>query len=256
MVAEFSSPEPRTVVMRIIDGEDPGSVVETHATPVEHQTGRAPRTAVIEAVIAHSDRPGFVHALRGGPMIKPFMRSAATRLWRDDLAYAERLFDDATAANPQSESRKVVGDAHRQWHSGHPARADGGSRPRCDSGSLEQWNLLGRPRNDRPRQLGGQPQLRPRQPPPFHHLIPSGLYAPICAGAEDRADLVFHRCVSGGRTVSKLRQHTDWLVDSHAEFVDSAATHRLFYTFAWPRVAGRTSWSTLRPGAFDQGAPG
>jgi hypothetical protein len=51
-----------------------------------------PRTAVLEAVIAHSDRPGFVHALRAATLIKPFMRRAATRLWRDDLAYAERLF--------------------------------------------------------------------------------------------------------------------------------------------------------------------
>jgi hypothetical protein len=30
--------------------------------------------------------------LRAAPLITPFMRSAATRLWRDDLIYAERLF--------------------------------------------------------------------------------------------------------------------------------------------------------------------
>ena len=47
---------------------------------------------MIEAVVAHSDRPGFVHALRGRPLIAPFMRRAATRLWRDDLAYAERRY--------------------------------------------------------------------------------------------------------------------------------------------------------------------
>ena len=93
VVAEFSSPEPRTVVMRIVDGEGSGSVVETHATPVSTGPDGRPRTAVLEAVIAHSDRPGFVHALRGAPVIKPLMRAAATRLWRDDLAYAERLFD-------------------------------------------------------------------------------------------------------------------------------------------------------------------
>jgi hypothetical protein len=47
---------------------------------------------VLEAVIAHSDRPGFAHALRGAAVITPFMRHAATRLWRDDLAYAERCY--------------------------------------------------------------------------------------------------------------------------------------------------------------------
>jgi hypothetical protein len=92
VVAEFSSPEPRTIVMRIVDGEGTGSVVETHATPVGPGTDGLPRTAVLEAVIAHSDRPGFVHALRAAPLIKPVMRRAATRLWRDDLAYAERIY--------------------------------------------------------------------------------------------------------------------------------------------------------------------
>jgi hypothetical protein len=92
VVAEFTSPEPRTVVMRIVDGEGSGSVVETHATPLGPGPDGLPRTAVLEAVIAHSDRPGFAHALRGAALITPVMRSAATRLWRDDLAYAERLF--------------------------------------------------------------------------------------------------------------------------------------------------------------------
>ncbi|BBY43357.1 DUF5914 domain-containing protein [Mycolicibacterium celeriflavum] len=92
VIAEFSTPEPRTIVMRIIDGEGAGSVVETHATPLGTDGDGSPRTAVIEAVIAHSDRPGFVHALRGAPLITPVMRRAATRLWRDDLAYAERLY--------------------------------------------------------------------------------------------------------------------------------------------------------------------
>lgn len=92
VVAEFTSPEPRTIVMRIIDGEGSGSTVETHATPLGNGPDGRPRTAVIEAVIAHSDRPGFVHAVRGTPLVAPLMRRAATRLWRDDLAYAERLF--------------------------------------------------------------------------------------------------------------------------------------------------------------------
>ncbi|MGB8504664.1 DUF5914 domain-containing protein [Mycobacterium sp.] len=88
VIAEFTSPEPRTIVMRIVDGEGTGSVVETHATPV----GPGPRTAVIEAVIAHSDRSGFAHTRRVAPLIAPLMRYAATRLWRDDLAYAERRY--------------------------------------------------------------------------------------------------------------------------------------------------------------------
>ena len=92
VVAEFTSPERRTIVMRIVEGEGTGSVVETHATPVGPGADGLPRTAVLEAVVAHSDRPGFAHALRAAPVIKPFMRRAATRLWRDDLAYAERLF--------------------------------------------------------------------------------------------------------------------------------------------------------------------
>ncbi len=65
VIAEFTSPEPRTIVMRIVDGEGAGSVVETHATPLGPGPDGRPRTAVLEAVIAHSDRPGFVHALRG-----------------------------------------------------------------------------------------------------------------------------------------------------------------------------------------------
>jgi Domain of unknown function (DUF5914)/Rieske [2Fe-2S] domain len=92
VVAEFTSPEPRTIVMRIVDGEGSGSVVETHATPLGTGPDGLARTAMLEAVVAHSDRPGFVHALRAAPLITPFMRRAATRLWRDDLAYAERLF--------------------------------------------------------------------------------------------------------------------------------------------------------------------
>ncbi len=92
VVAEFTAPEPRTIVMRIVDGEGAGSVVETHATPIGPGPDGLPRSAVIEAVIAHSDRPGFAHALHGRPVIAPFMRYAATKLWRDDLAYAERRY--------------------------------------------------------------------------------------------------------------------------------------------------------------------
>jgi nitrite reductase/ring-hydroxylating ferredoxin subunit len=90
--AEFSCPGPRTVVMRITDGEGAGSVVETHATPRGRDADGRPRTAVIEAVIAESGRPGFAFARAVAPVLRPVMRRAAARLWRDDLAYAERRY--------------------------------------------------------------------------------------------------------------------------------------------------------------------
>jgi Domain of unknown function (DUF5914)/Rieske [2Fe-2S] domain len=98
-VAEFSSPEARTIVMRIVDGEGTGSVVETHATPIGSDPDNRPRTAVIEAVIAHSERAGFRRARRAAPLITGLMRFAASRLWRDDLAYAERLYRLRTDAS-------------------------------------------------------------------------------------------------------------------------------------------------------------
>lgn len=92
VIAEFTSPEPRTLTMRIVEGEGTGSVVETHATPLNSSVNGTPSTLVLEAVIAHSDRPGFAHALRGRSLIAPLMRRAAHRLWRDDIVYAERLY--------------------------------------------------------------------------------------------------------------------------------------------------------------------
>ncbi|MFH8798752.1 DUF5914 domain-containing protein [Streptomyces sp. NPDC017936] len=88
--AEFTAPEPRTVVMRITDGEGVTSVVETHATPLTGEASRQPRTAVVEAVVATSDRRGFAVARAAAPVLRPLMRRTAGRLWRDDLAYAER----------------------------------------------------------------------------------------------------------------------------------------------------------------------
>jgi nitrite reductase/ring-hydroxylating ferredoxin subunit len=98
-VAEFTSPEARTIVMRIVDGEGTGSVVETHATPVGFGADGRPRTAVIEAVIAHSERTGFKQARRAAPLISGLMRFAASRLWRDDLAYAERRYQLRSTAS-------------------------------------------------------------------------------------------------------------------------------------------------------------
>ncbi|MGB1226009.1 MAG: DUF5914 domain-containing protein [Mycobacterium sp.] len=93
VIAEFTTPGPRTVVMRIIDGEGQGSVVETHATPLGPGRDGLPRTAVVEATIAHSDRRQFDRALLVAPVLRSLMGIAATRLWRDDLAYAERLYE-------------------------------------------------------------------------------------------------------------------------------------------------------------------
>ncbi|MET8685023.1 DUF5914 domain-containing protein [Streptomyces sp. NPDC004732] len=88
--AVFTAPEPRTVIMHITRGEGAGSVVETHATPLGRDRAGHPRTAVVEAVIATSGRPGFLAAKAAAPALRPLMRAAAGRLWRDDLAYAER----------------------------------------------------------------------------------------------------------------------------------------------------------------------
>lgn len=92
VITAFSVPEPRTVVMRIIEGEGVGSVVETHATPVGLGPDGRHRTAVTEAVIASSGRTGFQLSLLGAPLLRPLMKLGATRLWRDDLAYAERRY--------------------------------------------------------------------------------------------------------------------------------------------------------------------
>ena len=56
-----------------------------------------PRTAVIEAVVAHSDRPGFRHVHRVAAAVRPLVATAAKRLWRDDIAYAERRYAQRAA---------------------------------------------------------------------------------------------------------------------------------------------------------------
>jgi hypothetical protein len=92
VIAEFTAPEPRTIVMRVVEGQGVGSVVETHATPLGAGADGRPRTAVIEAVIAQSDRTGFQYSLRAAPLLRPLMRLGSSRLWRDDLEYAERRY--------------------------------------------------------------------------------------------------------------------------------------------------------------------
>ncbi|RPK54246.1 Rieske [2Fe-2S] domain protein [Streptomyces sp. ADI96-02] len=91
--ARFTAPEPRTVVMHIVEGEGEGSVVETHATPLGPDGLGRPRTAVTEALVAASDRRGFAVARAAAPLLRPLMRASAGRLWRDDMAYAERRWE-------------------------------------------------------------------------------------------------------------------------------------------------------------------
>ncbi len=77
--AVFTAPEPRTVVMHITEGEGAGSVVETHATPLGADDRGRPRTAVTEAVVAASDRPGFAFVRRAAPLLRPVVQAAAGR---------------------------------------------------------------------------------------------------------------------------------------------------------------------------------
>ena len=118
--AEFSCPDPRTVTMEIVDGEGAGSVVETHATPLRPGPDGLPRTAVIEAVVAHSERAGFRHVHRVAAAVRPLVATAAKRLWRDDIAYAERRYalraagTDEPALQPKARRRRLqLGERRR-----------------------------------------------------------------------------------------------------------------------------------------------
>ena len=83
----FHAPTRRSIVMTIVDGDGRGSVVETHATPIDEG-----RSAVIEATLASSARAGFEHARRLAPLLRPLMAQRAARLWVEDVAYAERRY--------------------------------------------------------------------------------------------------------------------------------------------------------------------
>lgn len=91
--ARFDCPDPRTIVMTIIAGEGEGSVVETHATPT-----RPGHSAIVEATLAASARPGFGVARSLSPVLRPLMKLAARRLWVEDAEYAERLYTLRTGA--------------------------------------------------------------------------------------------------------------------------------------------------------------
>lgn len=90
--AEFVTPDRRTIVMTILEGEGSGSVVETHATPVTAAGVHPARTMMIEATIATSDRTGFQLARRVSRAVQAGMRASARQLWVDDLEYAERTY--------------------------------------------------------------------------------------------------------------------------------------------------------------------
>jgi len=85
--ATFHCPDPRTITMTIVGGEGTGSVVETHATPL-----REGRSAIVEATLATSERPGFRRAIRAARLIRPFILRSQRKLWVEDAAYAERRY--------------------------------------------------------------------------------------------------------------------------------------------------------------------
>lgn len=107
--ATFHCPDARTITMTIVDGEGAGSVVETHATPLAEG-----RTAILEATLATSERPGFRHATRAAGLIRPFILRAQRKLWAEDAAYAERTFAlrrAAAGAGPPEADRLAPEDA-------------------------------------------------------------------------------------------------------------------------------------------------
>lgn len=85
--ARFHCPDPRCITMTIVRGDGEGSVVETHASPIG-----AGRSAVVEATLASSDRPGFRYALGLARWIRPMIEKRAARLWVEDIAYAEQRY--------------------------------------------------------------------------------------------------------------------------------------------------------------------
>lgn len=86
--ARFDCPDPRTIVMTIVAGDGVGSVVETHATPIDDE-----HTAIVEATLATSDRRGFELVRRLERAVRPLIEARAARLWVEDAAYAERTYE-------------------------------------------------------------------------------------------------------------------------------------------------------------------
>lgn len=92
VLARFTTPDARTIVMHILEGEGAGSVVETHATPTSVDDRGRQHSLVLEATIAYSDRTGFGVARALAPALRPLIRATARRLWVDDVVYAERRY--------------------------------------------------------------------------------------------------------------------------------------------------------------------
>jgi len=90
--ASFHTPDSRTIVMTILDGEGTGSVVETHATPLGTDRDGAAITVLTEATIATSDRLGFRMLRPAARLVRPLIVRTAAGLWRDDQDYAERRY--------------------------------------------------------------------------------------------------------------------------------------------------------------------
>jgi isorenieratene synthase len=103
--ATFHCPDPRTIVMTIVDGEGTGSVVETHATPIARG-----RTAILETTLATSNRVGFRALSLVQSAARPFVEHVARELWRDDTAYAERTYALRTGAVPTSLDLELPSD--------------------------------------------------------------------------------------------------------------------------------------------------
>ncbi|MEK6254694.1 MAG: DUF5914 domain-containing protein, partial [Gemmatimonadales bacterium] len=49
-------------------------------------------SAIIEATLATSDRPGFQRAIKAAGLIRPFVLKSQRKLWVEDAAYAERRY--------------------------------------------------------------------------------------------------------------------------------------------------------------------
>ncbi len=95
--ARFHCPDPRTIVMTIVGGEGVGSVVETHATPIDEG-----RTAVIEATLATSER---LPSLSKAPaFVRDLVAQRAARLWGEDAEYCERTY----ALRKQRQDRRLL----------------------------------------------------------------------------------------------------------------------------------------------------
>jgi isorenieratene synthase len=116
--ATFHCPDQRTITMTIVGGEGTDSVVETHATPL-----RNGRTAIIEATLATSERPGFRRAIRIAGLIRPFILRAQRKLWVEDAAYAERRYALRTGRVPAA--GRTLGEGSATPGAGSAAPGEG-----------------------------------------------------------------------------------------------------------------------------------